>query len=53
MKNGIANPREYAVIYKTPEPGFDVAKRITEERIGPVHGVQPAAKAIPINMDPI
>lgn len=40
-------------MYKTPEPGFCAASKMTEERIGPVHGVQPAANAIPIRIDPI
>ena len=53
IKNGMANPSEYAVMYKTPDPGFDAASKITEVRIGPVHGVHPAAKAIPISIDPI
>src|SRR4051812_11041537 len=40
-------------MYNTPEPGCDVANRMTDERIGPVQGVQPAAKAIPIKVEPM
>ena len=39
-------------MYTTPDPGFVAASKITEDRIGPVHGVHPAAKAIPISVEP-
>ena len=35
-----------------PALGFAPANVIIDAKIGPVQGVQPAAKAIPINTDP-
>ncbi len=52
-KNGTAKPSAYADIYMTPDPGFVAASPNTIPRIGPVHGVQPAANAIPTNIVPI
>ena len=52
IKNGIENPSEYVIMYKRPDPGFVAASAITDTKIGPVQGVQPAAKAIPIKEEP-
>ena len=47
---GIANPREYALKSKTPWlTVFSIAAKVKiDPKIGPIHGVQPNAKAAPI-----
>ncbi len=53
IKKGTAKPSEYAVIKSIPASVSVAAKEITAIRIGPVQGVQPSEKAIPIKKDPI
>ena len=47
---GIANPREYELKSKTPWlTVFSIAAKVKiDPKIGPIHGVQPNAKATPI-----
>ena len=51
--NGTASPREYITRSNTPLPieFIFVAYMSIEDNIGPMQGVQPAAKAIPINTE--
>lgn len=51
-RNGTAKPSTYNIMYGTAEPGLVPASVITAANIGPVHGVHPAANAIPIKTDP-
>ncbi len=51
-KNGTANPNTYAIIYVTADSGLLPASVITADKIGPVQGVHPAAKPIPMRIDP-
>ena len=48
--NGIANPREYELKSKTPWlTVFSIAAKVKiDPKIGPMHGLQPNAKATPI-----
>lgn len=39
-------------MYNSPFPGSDTPNAMTPARIGPVQGVHPAAKPIPIKIDP-
>lgn len=52
IKNGTANPNTYAIIYMTADSGLLLASVITADKIGPVQGVHPAAKPIPMRIDP-
>ena len=55
MINGIANPAEYAMRRDVPAPQLELVAAIVKiaANIGPIHGVQPAPKAIPTNKEPI
>ena len=55
MINGIANPAEYAMSSDVPAPQLELVAAIVKiaANIGPIHGVQPAPKAIPTNKEPI
>src|SRR5699024_715904 len=53
VKNGIANPRLLLIINTIPLSGWVAAKERTTAQIGPIHGVHPMEKAIPIKNDPI
>src|SRR5699024_2504503 len=53
VKNGIANPRIKLIINTIPLSGWVAAKERTTAKIGPIHGVHPMEKAIPIKNDPI
>lgn len=50
--NGTARPREYITRSKIPlySVSILVAYISMEDKIGPIHGVQPDAKAIPIRI---
>ena len=52
-KNGIPSPREYANSELYAAPGAVAAKVRVLPKIGPTHGVQPAAKAHPKTNDVI
>ena len=49
IKNGIANPAEYIPSKAAPVITDELVAAIVRipARIGPIHGVQPAPKAIP------
>ena len=47
IMNGIPIPAEYASSKLNAIPGVVVASVSIEPKIGPIHGVQPAAKASP------
>jgi len=53
VKKGIAKPTLYALIYSIPEPGLLKLRAITDAKIGPIHGVHPAANATPMTYVPI
>ena len=52
--NGTARPKEYTHNKRIPIPIVSklLAYISMEDKIGPMQGVQPAAKAIPISTDP-
>ena len=52
MKKGTANPNTYANIYNIAALGLVAANAITDTRIGPEQGVQPAANPMPIKIEP-
>src|SRR5690606_23977873 len=53
MRDGMENPSEYNTMYNIAESGFVLPSVITAIKIGPIHGVHPDTKAIPIKIDPI
>ena len=51
IKNGMPKPNEYAKSRLYAVPGFVAAKVKVLPKMGPTHGVQPAANAIPNTKD--
>ena len=51
-KKGTENPTAYTTIYQVPTAGFAMTNATTEANMGPIQGVQPAAKINPTKTDP-